>query len=65
MLEHQQVELWPCQYPAQCKKVRCGARATVIVRYVDRQGRPLRQVEFCDRHTGEITRSGIVVRDMR
>ena len=58
------VELWRCQYPRRCRQTGCRARATVIVRYVDGQGRPLRQVEFCERHEREIG-GGIAVRDMR
>jgi hypothetical protein len=65
MPERQQVELWPCQYPMRCTQAGCCTNATVILRYVDGQGRPLRQVELCERHVGEITRSGIAVRDMR
>ena len=70
----EQVELWHCPYLARCRAAtlpylrgcrRCPVRAAVIVRYVDNQGRALRQVEVCERHAGEIVKCGLMVRDMR
>jgi hypothetical protein len=69
----EEVELWPCQYAARCRaatlphtrdRSRCSIRGTLIVRYVDAHGRPLRQAEVCERHAHEMTSSGIAVRDM-
>jgi len=44
-------------------------RGNVIVRYVDNQGRPLRQLEVCDGHADLIVRheqhGGAAVRDLR
>ena len=51
MSERQQVELWT--YQTTCKHEGCRDLASVIVRYVDAQGRPLRQIELCERHTVE------------
>jgi hypothetical protein len=41
------------------------AQVTVIARYLDAQGRPLRQVELCEHHSGELAKSETAVRDMR
>jgi hypothetical protein len=60
-----EIELRRCRYSARCSRSRCRAQATVFVRYLDVQGRPLRQVALCERHRGEITKGGIAVRDMR
>jgi hypothetical protein len=59
------VELWRCQYPRRCRQTGCRARATVIVGYVDGQGRPLRQLELCGWYVGELPKGGIAVCDMR
>jgi hypothetical protein len=45
------IELWLCAYSAGCSAPGCRRRATTILRYVDRQGRPDRQVDVCDIHT--------------
>ena len=43
-----EVELLPCDYAARYVRVGCRQyRATTIVRYVDHQGRPLKQLEVC------------------
>jgi hypothetical protein len=65
-----EVELLHCEYAARCTRVRCPQyRATTIVRYLDSQGRALRQLEFCDWHAGVIAlrerRAGRRVRDLR
>jgi hypothetical protein len=39
-----EIELPRCDYPARCSLAGCRHRATTIVRYVDRQGRALRQL---------------------
>ena len=51
-----EIQLLACGYSAQCTVRGCRARATMLARYTDGQGRPLRQRELCDRHarTGSI-----------
>jgi hypothetical protein len=61
---NEQIELWRSQFPRRCRQSACRARATVIVRHVDEQGKSLRQAEFCERHAIENTKNRIV-RDMR
>ena len=46
-----EIQLLACGYAAQCTVRGCRARATMLARYTDDQGRPLRQRELCDRHT--------------
>jgi hypothetical protein len=36
----------------------------VIVRYFDAKARPLRQLELCEWHVGELPKGGIAVRGM-
>jgi hypothetical protein len=45
-----EIQLLPCGYPARCSVRRCEARATMLARYTDNQGRPLKQRELCERH---------------
>src|SRR6266446_3251134 len=45
-----EIQLLACGYSAQCTVRGCGARGTVLARYTDDQGRPLKQRELCDRH---------------
>ena len=65
-----QAELLRYDYAARRSRAGCGQyRATTIVRYVDNQGRPLRQLEVCDAHADLIVRRGSAaewhVRDLR
>jgi hypothetical protein len=65
-----EIELLRCDYAARCSRAGCRQyRATTIVRYVDSQGRPLRQFEVCDAHADLIIRrerrAGAAVRDLR
>jgi hypothetical protein len=46
----EEIQLLACGYPAQCTVRGCRARGTTLARYIDGQGRPLRQRELCDRH---------------
>jgi hypothetical protein len=40
-----------CGYPAPCRAPRCSVRrATIVLRKIDAAGRPVRQIELCDRH---------------
>jgi hypothetical protein len=54
MTEPQVVELWPCGYVANCSAQKCRRRATIILRYLDSQGRPDRQTEACNAHATEL-----------
>jgi hypothetical protein len=44
------IQLLACGYSAPCTVRGCRARGTMLARYVDGQGRPLRQRELCERH---------------
>jgi len=45
------VQIGRCGYAAQCRAPRCAAHAaTIVLRKVDAAGRPVRQIELCDRH---------------
>ena len=44
-----EIQLLACGYSAQCTVRGCHARATMLARYTDVQGRPMRQRELCDR----------------
>ena len=46
----EEIQLLACGYSAQCTVCGCRARATMLARYTDDQGRPLRQRELCERH---------------
>ena len=45
-----EIQLLACGYSARCSVRGCGARATMVARYSDGQGRPLRQRELYERH---------------
>ena len=64
-----QAELLRCDYAARRSRAGCRQyRATTIGRYVDNQGRPLRQLEVCDAHDLIVRRGqrgGVHVRDLR
>jgi hypothetical protein len=65
-----EIELLHCEYAARCARVGCRRyRATVIVRYLDNQGRALRQLEVCEQHADLTIRReelrGLKVRDLR
>jgi hypothetical protein len=49
--EPREIELWLCAYSAGCSAPGCWRLATTKLRYVDRQGRPDRQVDVCDINT--------------
>jgi hypothetical protein len=50
LLLAEEIQLLACGYSAQCTVRGCRARATMLARCTDNQGRPLRQRELCDRH---------------
>jgi hypothetical protein len=64
-----QVELLRCGYAARCSHDGCRHYcATTIVRHLDAQGHPLREiVEVCDEHADLIKREqrSLSVRDLR
>jgi hypothetical protein len=64
-----QVELLHCRYAARCSHEGCRQhRATTIVRHLDAQGQPSREiVEVCDEHADLIKREQrrLSVRDLR
>src|SRR5215813_5013086 len=65
-----EIELLGCDYAAVCTRPGCPHYpATTIIRYLDNQGRALRQFEVCDRHTEVTVRreelAGRRLRDLR
>lgn len=64
-----EVELLRCGYAARCSDSGCHQHeATTIVRYLDANGRPLRQLaEVCDEHADLIKRDQrrSTLRDLR
>jgi hypothetical protein len=61
----EEIQLLACGYAAQCSVRGCRARATRLARYTDRQGRPLKQRELCDRHADWLKANRPNVHDMR
>jgi hypothetical protein len=55
MSEPRTVELWHCGYTARCSGPECRRHATTILRYLDNQGRPDRQLDACDTHASELS----------
>jgi hypothetical protein len=45
------VQIGRCGYQCPCRAPRCAVRrATIVLRKLDAAGRPVRQIELCDRH---------------
>ena len=45
------VQIGRCGYLCPCRAPRCARnRATIVLRKMDAAGRPIRQIELCDRH---------------
>ena len=63
-LSGKQIDFYDCHYVARCTIHICLAQATTIARYVDGNGRPLRQYELCPEHTDWLMRRESV-RDWR
>src|SRR5262249_55767260 len=63
--EAAEIQLLPCDSPACCSVRRCAARVTLLARYTDRQGRPLRQRELCERHAEWLRENRENVLDLR
>ena len=61
----EEIQLLACWYAAQCSVRGCRARATRLAMYTDRQGRPLKQRELCDRHADWLKANRPNVHDMR
>jgi hypothetical protein len=60
-----EIQLLTCSYPARCSVRQCQARATMLARYTDNQGRPLKQRELCNRHADWLRANRPNVYDMR
>jgi hypothetical protein len=46
------VQIGQCGYLCPCRAPRCAiSRATIVLCKLDAAGRPLRQIELCDRHS--------------
>jgi hypothetical protein len=45
------IQIGRCGYLCPCRAPRCARnRATIVLRKIDAAGRPVRQIELCDRH---------------
>ena len=45
------IQIGRCGYLCPCRAPRCARdRATIVLRKLDAAGRPVRQIELCDRH---------------
>jgi hypothetical protein len=60
-----EIQLLACGYSAQCTVRGCRARATIIARYIDDGGAPLRQRELCERHAAWLKANRPNVYDLR
>lgn len=60
-----ELQLLACGYDARCSQRQCRERATVLARWTDNQGRPLRQRELCERHGQWLKDNVVGVRDLR
>ena len=65
MNDHAEIELVTCRYMARCSVKPCPRVATAIARYLDNQGRPLRQRDLCDRHANVLKKREPNIRDLR
>jgi hypothetical protein len=64
------VQIGRCGYIARCRAPRCSVRrATIVLRKIDAAGRPVRQIELCDRHAEAVIarerRRGFEILDRR
>jgi hypothetical protein len=50
------IEVLNCGYWAVCQDRKCDERATVTLRYLDDQSRPIRQEDYCRRHGEHVIR---------
>jgi hypothetical protein len=60
-----EMELWRCEYRAQCSPRGCKSRADTLVRYIEEQGRFISQTEFCEEHVRLAIGGSIKVCDHR
>ena len=58
-----EIHLLACSYDVQCTA--CAERATVLARWTDNQGRPLKQRELCERHAQWLKDNVVGLRDLR
>jgi hypothetical protein len=61
----EEIQIIACGYSAQCTVRGCCARATMLARYTDGQGRPLKQRELCDRRADWLKANRLNVHDLR
>jgi hypothetical protein len=61
----EEIQLLTCGYSARCTVCGCRARATMLARYTDGQGRPLKQRELCDRHAAWLKANRLNVHAVR
>jgi hypothetical protein len=59
-----EIQLLTCRYSAQCTVRGCRVRPTMVARYADGQGRPLKQCELCDRPAAWLKANGPNVHDL-
>ena len=64
MSKPREVELWPCGYTVRCSAHKCPRRATMILRFLDDQGRLDYQTEACVAHATNLC-AGLKVIDRR
>jgi hypothetical protein len=49
------VQIGRCGYPAPCRAPRCPVRrATIVLRKIDAEGRPVRQIELFNRYAEDV-----------
>jgi hypothetical protein len=61
-----EIDLSRCKHAAPRSTHGCKAPATTLVRYLNKQGRCIRQFEFCDEHlTKTLAAAGAKVHDRR
>jgi hypothetical protein len=60
-----EIQLLACGFSAQCTVRGCRARAAMLARYTDDQGRPLRQRELCEQHADWLRANRPNIHDLR
>ena len=60
-----EIQLLTCGYSAHCTVRGCRARASMIARYTDGQGRPLKQRDLCARHAAWLKANRANVHDLK
>jgi hypothetical protein len=60
-LDAPEVVSLPSEYTARCRGRDCSRAAKTIVRALDSQGRPLKQIELCDAHLKALASARLVI----